>query len=170
MKAYAGVGSRDTPIEILGVMETAAKALRVLGWTLHSGHAPGADQAFARGAGDAAVIFLPWPMFERKVPKHGRIHDNPRPKAYDMAKEIHPRWEDVKPGAKALHARNMHQVLGWDLQTPVTFVLCWTPRALVIGGTATAIRTANAWGVEVRNLANPEVLWRVERMIETVLL
>lgn len=169
MKCYAGVGSRQTPPEILSVMTNAARALRALGWMLRSGHAPGADQAFGLGAGNDAEIFLPWPRFEHQAPKNGKVYSYPKPRAYDIAQDVHPRWENVKSGAKALHARNAHQVLGWDLETPVRFLLCWTERGLVVGGTATAIRIAHRNGVEVRNLAEGQTLWRVERMIESVL-
>lgn len=173
MRHYAGVGSRKTPNDILATMEAAAEALDHLGWTLRSGHAPGADQAFERGAGRHAEVYLPWPSFEY----HGwvgdleadYILDRPTMAAYDVAAQVHPAWDKLKPGARHLHARNAHQVLGADLRTPVRFLLCWTPGGKVIGGTATAIRIAHRNGIDVRNLADGPTLWRVERMIETVL-
>lgn len=168
VKLYAGVGSRQTPPEILKVATAAAQALRQLGWILRSGHAPGADQAFERGAGTHAAIYLPWPGFESAVPIEGTVIDRPSGDAYDIAAQVHPAWSRLSRGAQALHARNAHQVLGPDLRSPVSFLTCWTPDARVVGGTATAIRIANSWGVRVQNLADPQVLWRVERMIESV--
>ena len=49
MKWYTGVGSRETPSDILEVMESVGYALASQGWTLRSGGAVGADQAFERG-------------------------------------------------------------------------------------------------------------------------
>ena len=43
---YAGIGSRETPEEVLHVMISLGKALCKQGWGLSSGGAPGADQAF----------------------------------------------------------------------------------------------------------------------------
>ena len=63
-----------------------------------------------------------------------------------------------KPSHKALHSRNAMQVLGFDLDDPVDFVLCWTPGGNKLGGTATAIRIAEDHNVPVYNLGNPETL------------
>lgn len=47
---YTGVGSRETPREVLGQMTEVADELAGLDWTLRSGNAVGADMAFERGA------------------------------------------------------------------------------------------------------------------------
>ena len=49
MRYYTGVGSRETPPEVISVMEDAAFRLAGLGFTLRSGKAEGADAAFQRG-------------------------------------------------------------------------------------------------------------------------
>ncbi len=56
---YAGIGARAPPPEVLSLMTRAAFALTKRGYVLRSGHAIGADNAFERGAGRAAQIFLP---------------------------------------------------------------------------------------------------------------
>jgi hypothetical protein len=45
MKYYAGIGSRETPTQMLKDMTTFATLLRLGGYTLRSGAAPGADAA-----------------------------------------------------------------------------------------------------------------------------
>jgi hypothetical protein len=67
MHTYAGIGSRRAPAEILTVMTALASQLAERGYTLRSGHAAGSDQAFERGAGTRAEIYLPWPTFEQSV-------------------------------------------------------------------------------------------------------
>lgn len=76
-RAYTGVGSRETPEPALALIERVAKKLAADRWTLRSGHAPGADQAFERGAAHRAEIYLPWPDFESDVAElrgtYGRV-------------------------------------------------------------------------------------------------
>jgi hypothetical protein len=64
---YTGVGSRDTPEEVLSVMRTLAKCLARAGYTLRSGGAEGADAAFESGAQEVPQakmqIYLPWRGF-----------------------------------------------------------------------------------------------------------
>lgn len=146
---YAGIGSRSAPSGVLRVAEDGARMLREAGWTLRSGHAPGCDQAFEVGAGLAAEVFLPWPEFESGVPTVAR-HVEPWPAAwaYRMAAHFHPAWGRLGSGARALHARNCHEVLGVDLMDPVRFVVCWVPSGRE-GGTGQALRIARALSIPV---------------------
>lgn len=154
MKFYAGIGSRMTPAEVLAYMEGLAGRLRNEGWWLRSGHAPGADQAFERGAGPVAQVYTPWPFFESGVRMVAdELYANPTPEAHEHAAAYHPHWYSLKPGAKKLMARNSHQVLGYDLRTPVRFLVCWTPGARGEGGTGQAIRIARDLGIPVFDLA-----------------
>lgn len=164
---YAGIGSRDTPQVDLQVCELAAEALAQHGWMLRSGHAPGADQAFEGGAGRQAEVYLPWPSFESATDIYAAsIMERPIDAAYDLAAEHHPGWLRLSRGSRALHARNCHQILGRDLQTPCGFVLCWHEGT---GGTMQAVRLARAREIPVFNLADGLTRWRVERMIEDYL-
>lgn len=158
---YTGVGSRSTPPDVLAYMEHVGEALAKLGWTLRSGGADGADSAFERGAfrGMDPVllepwpeIFLPWEGFNGRPV--GPDFLNPQPEAFEIAADYHPAWLRLSRGAKALHARNVHQILGPDVTKPrlSTFVLCWTPGGKGGGGTGQAIRVAKGYGVPVVDL------------------
>ena len=46
---YSGIGSRETPPDVLGIMEDAAFRLARIGFVLRSGKAGGADAAFQIG-------------------------------------------------------------------------------------------------------------------------
>jgi hypothetical protein len=168
---YAGIGSRSTPQEILNTMCLLASKLAEAGWTLYSGGAEGADEAFAlgaeadlidfTGAGGEMEIFLPWPGFNGLVGNEPRVHERPQDEAYDIAAEYHPYWRYLKRGARALMARNTHQILGWQLEQTVDRVICWTPDAshgdktsIQTGGTGQALRMAYDLGVPVYNLAD----------------
>lgn len=165
---YAGIGSRQTPHADLDLMCRLGKLLADNGWLLRTGGAEGADEAFVLGAqidiiddtgpGGDVEIFLPWPSFqdwEHRGTFPG-LYKNPKDEAFDLAAVYHPRWGYLKQGAKKLHARNMHIMLGWDLDDPVDCVVCWTPEAKIAGGTGQALRVAEDMGIPVANLADAD--------------
>lgn len=69
-----------------------------------------------------------------------------------IASEVHPAWDRCNEWARGMHSRNCHQILGYDLQSPVDAVICWTPQGKIQGGTATAIRVALKYNIPVFNL------------------
>lgn len=69
-----------------------------------------------------------------------------------IASEVHPAWDRCNEWARGMHSRNCHQILGYDLQSPVDAVICWTPDGKIQGGTATAIRIAMKYDIPVFNL------------------
>lgn len=155
---YTGVGSRTTPPEVCDYMTRTAMFLAEAGWTLRSGGADGADRAFEAGAGQRKEIYLPWAGFNgSKSPLFP-----PSDEARSIAAATHPAWVRCGGGARSLHARNVHQVVGFDVATPVlsAFVICWTQDGAqateectaATGGTATAIRIAQRYGVPGFNL------------------
>jgi hypothetical protein len=179
--AYAGIGSRATPPAVLDLMARAAAWLSARDWVLRTGMAAGADQAFYRGtigAHGALELYLPWPTFEADTHAPHRGPDQfvlgkPTPASYELAAGFHPAWSRLTRAARALHARNAHQVLGADLTSPARFVLCWTPdgsldgRGRRVGGTGQALRIAHHHGIPVFNLARPEHLQRLARCCAT---
>lgn len=177
MPVYAGIGSRITPLDMAALMYRCAYVLCDNGWTLRSGGAQGADTAFYAGCvahppPQRHEIYLPWLKFNTDVDPYLEC---PKPEAYEIAALYHPAWTYLKRGAKALLARNVHQVLGRDLDAPVKMIVCWTPdgslngQGLDSGGTGMALRVAagEAPGVIVFNLAIPEHRERIERFCET---
>jgi hypothetical protein len=155
--AYAGIGSRTTPQEVCELMTALASQLGRRGWTLRSGAAAGADTAFERGA--VAVdgereIYLPWPGFHNR--RDGRLLEA-APGAYPLVAQVHPRFPYLNRGSRQLLARNAHQVLGAELDSPCGMVICWTPGASSRGGTGTAIRLARRYAIPVYDLADLEV-------------
>ncbi len=151
MKYYTGIGSRDTPKEILEIMTKFAVILEKEGYTLRSGGATGADEAFAKDVSNKE-IFLPWENF------NGLKSDfiGNKDEAYEIAKNIHPAWDKCSTGAKKLHSRNIHQLFGWDMcpKTYSQFVICWTKDGKIQGGTATVIKLAIKENIQVINLGN----------------
>jgi hypothetical protein len=167
LRSYAGIGSRETPDDVLALMRQFAVVMAGMDWTLRSGCAPGADSAFEEGALAVAgktELFLPWPGFE------GRSEDmvaltRPSAAAYEVSEKHHPAWEKLSRGARALQARNAHQVLGADLKSPVKFVLCWTKDAKRRGGTGQALRIAEAMRILIFDVGDPVIYARVRGFV-----
>lgn len=157
---YTGVGSRSTPVSSLEFMEDLAeKIVKLLNGhaVLRSGGADGADAAFERGAsrgGGEMQIFLPWKGFKTKEYPYGHPSSlyGSSEDAFKIASEIHPTWDRCSEGARKLHARNVFQVLGPDLNTPSRVLVCWTEGGQDIGGTRTAIVLARSYDIPIFNL------------------
>lgn len=163
-RIYTGIGSRETPEEVLDLMVSMATKLASHGWVVRSGGAPGADTSFAEGArlwngSRATEIYLPWKGFQ-DWPDEYAVLTEPTPEAMKIAEEFHPAWYRLGKGGRALHSRNVHQMLGRDVLNPIlpVFVVCWTKGGRKVGGTAQAIRIAEHYKVPVMNLGKEGML------------
>lgn len=144
---YTGVGSRKTPKDICEMMTRLARDFASFGYILRSGGAVGADKALEKGAGNLKEIYYAKDATQA---------------AMEIAAYFHPVWERLSIFAKKLHGRNAFQVLGYELQKPSSFLVCWTPdgvtshaeRKQSTGGTGTAISIASHFNVPVFNLQN----------------
>jgi len=173
---YAGIGSRETPSNVLVLMEEFAVEAASRGVVLRSGAAPGADAAFEKGCGsEPKQIFIPWNGFQEKR------EDNiatflPLDESGDLAAKVHPYYRTMRRPNKLLISRNMHQVMGPDLTTPVEFVVCWTKDGCTdhfsyspekTGGTGSAIALASMQKIRVFNLFNRHSIWQAyEKLVE----
>jgi len=173
-KPYTGVGSRETPPDIMEQEGDLAGLLAVNGWTLRSGGAEGSDDAFEEGCdvvGGSKEIYLPWPNFNGR--DSNLIVKDPR--AFEIASKVHPAFQKLTQGAQKLHSRNTHQVLGYNLNTQILskFVVCWTPDGAETekqcsrssGGTRTAIVLASRNNIPVFNLLNLDAFDRLVRFV-----
>ena len=186
---YTLIGSRETPEEILTILEKFAYKAASLGYIGRSGGAGGADTCLEVGVtsylkdkslsdnykNDLMEVYLPWKDFNGRVSSEAgyyTLKELPmQHEAYKLAEEIHPAWDRCSQGAKALHARNTMQVLGKDLNSPSRFILCYgksVTEGSVIpkGGTATACRLGEKHEVQIFNLYLDEHLQRVTKWLE----
>lgn len=166
---YAGIGSRETPQNILDKMKEVASLLSSKKYELRSGGAKGADSAFEEGVqNDKSTKYNNTTIFYTKD-----ATDTTR----KIASEMHPNIEAMKESvykkaiangkseseaknsaqyAHDLQARNTNQIFGDNLDTPVDFVLAWTKDGKDTGGTGQAIRMAEAKGIPVINMYNDD--------------
>lgn len=171
---YAGIGSRDTPRDVLSRINKLAQRLALLGFTLRSGGAKGADLAFENGSiknNGNEEIYLPYQYFNHNPSDLYEI----TPQALSLAEKYHPNWSSVTEKNRNYHARNSYQVLGFNLDSPSLFIACWTEdgceqqsqRTIKTGGTGQAISIANDYGIPVFNLRNPDALSRMADFLKS---
>lgn len=162
---YAGVGSRETPQEMIPIITKIVALLEEKGFILRSGGANGADSFFEQAVDNPRMkeIYIPWKGF----------NNNPS-KLYEVTKEsiaysrrFHPTGFRTDAVAK-LMGRNANQVLGADLKTPSDFIIAWTKDGKATGGTGQAIRIANHHNIPVYNLYNKADLERLGRFLNSL--
>ena len=172
MKPYAGIGARELNPDLQHEFFNIGCELARFGYTLRSGGASGADSAFERGC-DSALgkkeIFLPWKKFSGNISQY--ILPNPIPTdVATIAKEIYPHWDYVTEPVRRLHARNVYQILGWDLNSPSHFVVCYTERPYddpkAVGGTLFGIKLAEKHEIPVYNFYVRGTRERFYKMLE----
>ena len=178
---YTGIGSRNTPSEICAVMFDIAYQLARTGWTLRSGGAQGADEAFESGVLSYAKaykvdrpmeIYIPWHGFNgASIHNHGYgvvTDEITVAKAYNIASTIHPNWNACSRGAKQLHMRNIFQILGENLDNQTKLVICWTKDGKRQGGTGQALRLAESLNIPIIDLALAGALDRVQQLTHEI--
>ncbi|MFP4016901.1 MAG: hypothetical protein ACLFUI_07690 [Halanaerobiales bacterium] len=162
---YSGIGSRKIPQDIADLIEELGYRLACRGYILRSGASPGADTAFELGTirGEGKYeIYLPWEGFGKRSGEgyyNAESLDNYL-MAGKIARKYHPDFSSLSDEAKKLIIRDTYQVLGYDLSTPSSFLMCWTPDACIsteqrskkTGGTGQAISIAADLGISIYNL------------------
>lgn len=168
---YAGIGSRSAPDTVLQDIRVVGYYLATHNYGLRSGGADGCDITFEHGcdiAKGSKQIFLPWKSFNKNNSPWFNIMED----AHIIASQTHPTYKKLSKAARALIARNMHQILGPDLNDPVQFVICWTPDGCEkrsqysqrTGGTGSAIALADKWEIPVYNLKNYTLQQLLEKL------
>lgn len=156
-KYYAGIGSRETPVDVLATMTHLAGKLQDAGYILRSGGAKGADLAFESGVTNVEGREIYLTENEYKKQQATRIHNDELENCFAgstigckvIARLLHPNGKNLDPYSLDLHARNTYQILGLNLDTPVEFVICYTAKGLGGGGTGQAIRLAKMLNIPI---------------------
>jgi hypothetical protein len=166
------IGSRQTPSDVLELMEHIATWCTRKGIVVRSGKAGGADAAAIYGCMKAyeqsdivAVpeMYIPWAGFgETGMSTAWDSVQGSNVHAESIASSIHPAWYKCSQGAKKLHTRNVCQILGVNLDKPSDVVLYWCKEVggKPTGGTATAVNLGTRYGCKCINMLRP--IWKEE--------
>ena len=177
--SYTGVGSRETPKDILILMRRIGYIMAMKGVALRTGEAAGADHAFYKGVVDANDIHgvkFKNEVFVAGSPKeYHYVNDIVNIFSSDLmstapiqgfretAVRIRGSWDNLSYFGVMRHIRNVAQVLGVDGNSPSRGMICWakpvnppkmtdTQMRYVEGGTNTAYCTAILHNIPVYNL------------------
>jgi hypothetical protein len=173
-KFFCGIGSRQTPPDICKQMTEIASVLEEKGYTLRSGNANGADQAFARGVKEKAEIWLPFAGFNEdfmdEYPNHDyKILSSFDEDAHNSVYKFHPNPKRLTERGFLLQARNHRQLFG-ENNIESKFIICWTKDGKATGGTGQNLRAAEFHEIPVFNmfykLINKEHILRTIELME----
>lgn len=171
---FALVGSREGHREEdLKLIKEAGRLITEAGFGISSGDAIGTDRTFHEGCMESNnyhnlnhriyVVDFNGNRGNR-ASYYGHFIDasklEMRDEAIKVAQSVVPHFNYIKPYAQDLQTRNVYQVLGSDLQTPVKALIYWAPPKgnlddeVVKGGTNTALQVAKLHNIPYRlNLA-----------------
>ena len=166
---FTGVGSRETPDDIVATMEQIAQELSQMGYILRSGHSGPADMAFEKGANSPdSEIYVPWASFNKDVPIIGtKIIPDYNIQSENIAMRMHPNWNVCIDSSKRLLNRNGYQVLGRDLKTRSKFVIGYTPGGQSGGGTGHTLRVSRHFNIPTFDLGSPRGMENLMRYAES---
>ena len=177
--SYTGVGSRETPPDVLILMRRIGYVMAMKGISLRTGEADGADHAFYKGVIDANDIHgvkFKNEVFVAGGPKeYHYVNDIVNIFSSDLmstapiqgfretAVRIRGSWDNLSYFGAMCHIRSVAQVLGVDGNSPSRGMICWakpvnpskmtdTQIQYVEGVTNTAYCTAILHNIPVYNL------------------
>lgn len=167
---YAGIGPRQCPLEVCEEMFSVATQMDSKGWTVRSGHAQGADQAWALGHKPTQrEIYLPWARFNLVSGMPEGFHVSPATAQLEVvARAVHPYWDRLSQGGQKLMMRNVSIILGHELDDPVQFAAYWSATKKVQGGTGNAVRLASLYGIPSFNIAFEEDQQAMTAFVESL--
>jgi hypothetical protein len=153
IKIIAGIGSRETPPEILVEMKKIGAWCKHNNIIVRSGHADGADWAFEQGAQSLCEVYLPWKGFNKELKSAAKmivhVADDAALRSIYM---YHPYPKNLSGPVQKIMARNWAQVMGHDSKTPCDAVVAWTKDGKEDGGTGQALRIAKAKKIRIINM------------------
>lgn len=171
LMTYAGIGTRHLRKGEKTRIEKWAAWLKQKGYVCISGNADGADIAFQQGSRGSCYIMLPFPNFNKAMYNYEipgsciqACNVGETSEGLHSVDKYHPAPDRLTQGARALMARNYHQVCGlWTeggavLVPAADFVMCCADESSdgqVLGGTGQAARIAHHMGIPVFNMRRP---------------
>lgn len=130
-------------------------------------------------------IYLPWAGFNNNPSQLNPRNIPFTQQEMDLSAQLHPAWDKCSPSARLLHQRNLRQMVGCE---PVVrgrmpelqdedppprevavvaskFVVCWTLRGKLTGGTAQALRIADTCSIPIVNLGTAQNAHELEALV-----
>lgn len=147
---YTGIGNLDVdmPMYWSSLIREIVEMLYNKEFILRSGGAEGTDSMFEKHAGNKKETYLPFKGFNGSDSELYFISDE----AKQLAVKFHPMGERLLTSQYLnYHARKGYQILGYELDTPVEFIITCTSD-INSDGTSHALRIAKAYDIPIYNL------------------
>ena len=157
-KKIACIWARDTPEDVLQIMEELWSLLVLNDFEIASWNAVWADEYFAKGwnkvDSSKVTLYVPWYNLNKhlvvewnKVIDYNSIITNDKREEIDWyLSQVHRNWSKVKDYVRLLHRRNY-----WIIENSLC-VICYTVDWTDRGGTWIWIRLAKLFWIPVFNL------------------
>lgn len=129
IKEYTVTGAHEPDEAITEITESILKNLVNSKYVARLGHDVRSPfEVMVRGVllrfGGLKKYYLPWKKFGTVDELEMEIA-SPDEEAYCIAAHYHPGFNDLSPPVRAIIARTVHMLLGKDLHSPVSFLLCY---------------------------------------------
>lgn len=191
--SFAGIGTSRTTEKECRQLSLISLCMVLSGHRVLSGCAHCSDHAFEFGAKVAYDFihsrddsdlpkdytkvftgFLPWQGFNLR-PNTSEYPKLDLTNALHLTAKYHPVFDKLTDPIKRLMARNAMQVLGQELNSKVSCIICSTSDGAnaankissKTGGTGQALRIAHDYGVPIYNNQNPEDKTRLSTWVES---
>jgi len=175
MKTFAGIGSRNISKKEENDITYIGRKLWSYEYILFSGNATGSDITFEMASNGRCVLMLPYNNFNNKFYNISNSLDSfvlgDSPEGIKVAKELHPLHDKLDEFSLKYHARNYHQVFGYDIYPKVDFVICCADRyssGNIKGGTGMAARIAKKNNIKLINIRDPDWKNSFDELIEQI--
>lgn len=168
---YAVAGNKEAPLEILEKFKNIIRQLEAKGYTVRTG-CDGPIEEIADQIASKKELLLPWNTFNNKESKTSWTIE----RAMHIAKAHHPTFDSVPKGVQKILAKNARLIMGDKMMSRAMFLVCWSEdgvedKKLKTGKTGFVghtISIANAAGVPIFNLGNPEAEQRLQHFINSL--
>jgi len=118
-------------------------------------------------------MYLPWKSFNTSItPKMKR----PNEKAYHVAAYYHKAFKKLPNPVRAILARDVHVILGENVDNPIKLMLCYSPDGAETikqidykktGNISFSISICDVLGIPVFNLKNEDAVSRLVELVKT---
>lgn len=176
--AFAGVGPRNTPSDVLAEMTAMGELFASLNWIGCSGFGQGADQAWLEKVPHKQQeVWLPWGNYNRAQldtdkEKRFRILVPTEVMNSIASKHYAQNWNAASQGVRLLMMRNVAIMLGNHGNQPVDLVAYWQSEEnefSMFGGTNHGIRVAVEAGIPCFNIRKQKDVDAMSAFVEKLM-
>lgn len=168
-KPFALAFNQDIPESITPVLEAMVNKLNELGYTARLGGNLNLEELIEQKM-ERKEVHLPWRDFNKKESK---LTFNTKP-SFILAKQFSPVYDRLPDAVKAMLARNVRLILGYNLKSPLLFLITWSRdgvesakhRTAQTGNVGHVIAMADMLRVPIFNISRSDSIDRLKQYLQ----